>query len=144
MSLIMAQGLMGGGLLTQGWSSPSPSPSMITQGLLGPQVLLQGLVGAHNVYAMTPSGGSVDGGTAAPQALHAGSASGGLEIGAKGWGFSRARILAAAGLSLSGSARPTTWSSVICIGGLGLGSSARWRTMLTTAAHGGVSLGGQI
>jgi hypothetical protein len=66
MSLIMTQGLMGGGLLTQGWSSPSPSSSMITQGLLGPHVLLQGLVGAHNVYPITPSGGLVDGGTAAP------------------------------------------------------------------------------
>src|SRR5690348_16054297 len=107
MSLIMSQGLMGGGLLTQGWSSPSPSPSLITQGLLGPQVLLQGFVGAHNAYVTTPSGGCVDGGTAAPQALHAGSASGGLEIGASVWRFSLARNWAAAGLSLSGGARPT-------------------------------------
>jgi hypothetical protein len=143
MSLIMAQGLMGGGLLTQGWSSLSPSPSMITQGLLGPQVLLQGLIGAHNVYAMTSSGGSVDSGTAVPQAWHAGSASGGLLIGARGRGFSRAKILAAAGLSLGGNARLTPWFSVVCIGGFGFGGSARWRTLLTTAAHGGVSLGGK-
>jgi hypothetical protein len=143
MSLVIAQGLMGGGLLTQGWSSSSPSPSMITQGLLGPDVLLQGLVGAHNAYAMAPSGGSVDGGTVAPQTFHAGSASGGLQIGAIAWGFSHASNPAAAGLRLSGSARPTTWSSVACSGGLGLGVSARWRTMRTTAAHGGVSLGGK-
>jgi hypothetical protein len=143
MSLILAQGLMGDGLLTQGWSSPSPSPSVITQGLLGPYVLLQGLVGAHNTYAMTPSGGSVDGGTAAPQALRTGSASGGLENGASAWEYSHTRNLGAAGLSMSGSARPATWSSVICMGGLGRGGTARWRTMLTTAAHGGVWLGGQ-
>ena len=106
MSFIMTQGLMGGGLVTQGWSSPSPSPSLITQGLLGPGLLLQGFVGAQNVYALTPSGGSIDGGMATPQALHAGSASGGLEIGASGWGFSRARNWAAAGLSLSTSTGP--------------------------------------
>jgi hypothetical protein len=142
MSLIMAQGLMGGGLVTQGWSGPSPSPSMITQGLLGPLVLLQGLVGTHKTYVRTPSGGSVDGGMAAPQAHHGGSASGGLKIGASGRGFSRVKTLPAAGLSLGGSARSKPRLSVICIGGLGIGGSARWRSMLTTVAHGGVSMGG--
>jgi hypothetical protein len=42
MSLVMAQGLMDGGLVTQGWPGPSLSPSMITRGLLGTHVLLQG------------------------------------------------------------------------------------------------------
>jgi hypothetical protein len=35
----------------------------------------------HNVYVITPSGGSVNGGTAAPKTLHAGSATGGLRLG---------------------------------------------------------------
>jgi hypothetical protein len=83
MSFIMAQGLMGGGLLTQGWSSPSPSSSMITQGLLGPQLLLQGLVGAHNVYAMTPNGGLGLSGSARRRTMLTTATHGGVWLGAQ-------------------------------------------------------------
>src|ERR1700731_3888602 len=102
MSLIMAQGLMDGGLATQGWSRPSLLPSMVTQGLLGPHVLLQGLAGAHNVYAITPSGGSANGGTAAPKTLHARSATGGLRVGGSARWRSMLTTAAHGGISLGG------------------------------------------
>ena len=79
--------------VTQGWSSPSPSPSMITQGLLGPQLLLQGLVGAGNLLSDDSLGRDCRWRHGLASGPPPGISQWRSWIGASGRGSSRARIL---------------------------------------------------
>ena len=56
MDRIVTQGLGDDHLVTQGWSTTTLSSSLISQGMGGPQILLQGLVGSGAAVLISPSG----------------------------------------------------------------------------------------
>ncbi len=120
MSLIIAQGLLGGQVVTQGWSAPV-APNLITQGLGGP-VLLQGLSGVTHLVVW-PSGG--------------------VALGSSGLGVRQnASATASGGLAIAGTALPVHAASVSCGGGSALAGAAAAHTAHAVAAGGGMALGG--
>jgi hypothetical protein len=145
MSLIFTQGLGGDQLVTQGWSSATPSASMITQGLGGPLLLLQGLVGAGSGTPFSPSGGLKIGGKASASQKARIAPSGGLALGSSGLVVSRGSHAAAAGgVAAGGAASPVRRASLLGSGGTSLGGSGKLPLSFTIVAGGGISLGGLI
>ena len=115
MGWIVTQGL-GADLVTQGWSTASLCPGLINQGLGGPQILLQGLVGTGGAIVISATGGMTAGGSTRPSAAIHVLACGHCEVGGLAPATATLSILAGGGMSLGAAAgRRESLSLLSCV-----------------------------